>query len=211
MANNMIEKKNFSAVFWDIGGVIVRTHDWSGRSRWEKQIGLHPHELERIVFSGAMGKKASVGQASSDDVWTWVLDHLGLPESDRHSLQRDFFDGDKVDEELVTFIRGLRTVYLTGVISNAWSETRSWLENEWRIADAFDQIVISAEVGVAKPDPRIFHLALKGLEVTPKESVFIDDFDANVKAAREIGIHSILFRDPEQAISELRQLLGLNS
>jgi epoxide hydrolase-like predicted phosphatase len=211
MANNMIEKKNFRAVFWDIGGVIVRTHDWSGRSRWEKQIGLQPHELERIVFSGAMGKQASVGQASADDVWTWVLDHLGLPESDRHSLKHDFFDGDKVDEELVAFIRSLRPSYLTGVISNAWPETRRWLENEWLIADAFDQIVISAEVGVAKPDPRIFHLALDGLEVTPKESVFIDDFDANVKAAREIGIYSIFFRDPEQTIEELRKLLDLNN
>ena len=207
----MRKKKNIKAVYWDIGGVIVRTHDWSGRNRWENQIGLQSHELERIVFSGAMGKRASVGQASADDVWTWVLDHLGLSESDRHSLKHDFFDGDKVDEELVAFIRSLRPTYLTGVISNAWPETRRWLENEWRIADAFDQIVISAEVGVAKPDPGIFHLALDGLEVTPKESVFIDDFDANVKAAREIGIYSILFRDPEQTIEELRKLLDLDN
>jgi epoxide hydrolase-like predicted phosphatase len=134
-----------------------------------------------------------------------------LPESDRHSLQRDFFGGDKVDEELVAFIRSLRPTYLTGVISNAWSEARHWLENEWRIADVFDQIVISAEVGVTKPDPRIFHLALDGLEVTPNESVFIDDFDENVKVAREVGMHAILFRDPEQTITELKQLLSLHS
>jgi epoxide hydrolase-like predicted phosphatase len=210
-ANIMSEKKNIRAVFWDIGGVIVRTHDWSGRFRWEKQIGLQPHELERIVFSGAMGKRAALGQANADDVWTWVLNHLGLPESDRHSLQRDFFGGDKVDEELVAFIRSLRPTYLTGVISNAWPEALHWLENEWRIADAFDQIVISAEVGLAKPDPRVFHLALDGLEVTPKESIFIDDFDKNVKVAREVGIHSILFRDPVQTITELKQLLGSSS
>lgn len=207
----MSEKKNIRAVFWDIGGVIVRTHDWRGRSRWEKQIGLQPHELEGIVFSGEMGKRAAIGQASADDVWTWVLNHLGLPEGDRHSLQRDFFDGDQVDEELVSFIRSLRPTYLTGMISNAWLETRHWLENQWRIADSFDHIVISAEVGVAKPDPRIFHLALDGLEVTPLESVFIDDFEENIKAARKVGMHAILFRDPEQTIKELRQLLSLSS
>jgi epoxide hydrolase-like predicted phosphatase len=210
-ANIMSEKKNIRAVFWDIGGVIVRTHDWSGRFRWEKQIGLQPHELERIVFSSQMGNRAALGKASTDDVWTWVLNHLGLPEGDRHSLQRDFFDGDKVDEELVAFIRSLRPTYLTGVISNAWPEVRHWLENEWRIADAFDDIVLSAEVGMTKPDPRIFHLALDGLEATPNESVFIDDFDENVKAAREVGMHAILFRDPEQTITELRQLLCLSS
>ena len=207
----MSEKKNIRAIFWDVGGVIVRTHDWSGRSRLEKQIGLQRHELERIVFRGEMGKRAAVGQANADDVWTWVLNHLGLPESDRLSLQRDFFDGDEVDEELVAFIRSLRSKYLTGVISNAWPEARRWLENEWRIADAFDQIVVSSEVGVAKPDPGIFHLALDGLEVTPIESVFIDDFVENVKAAREIGIHSILFRNPEQTITKLRELIGPTS
>ena len=207
----MSEKKNIRAIFWDVGGVIVRTHDWSGRNRWEKQIGLQPHELERLVFSGAMGKRAAVGQANADDVWTWVLNHLGLPESDRLSLQRDFFDGDEVDEELVAFIRSLRSKYLTGVISNAWPEARRWLENEWRIADAFDQIVISSEVGVAKPDPGIFHLALDGLEVTPIESVFIDDFDENVNAASEVGMHTILFRDVEQTIEELQKLLDLNN
>jgi epoxide hydrolase-like predicted phosphatase len=207
----MIEKKNIRAVFWDIGGVIVRTHDWSGRFRWEKQIGLQPHELERIVFRGEMGKRAAIGQATADDVWTWILNHLGLPESYRLSLQRDFFSGDQVDLELVTFIRSLRSTYMTGVISNAWPEARLWLENEWRIADAFDQIVISAEVGVTKPDPRIFHLALDGLDVTPMESVFIDDFNENVNAAHELGMHAILFRNPEQIIAELQQLLGLSS
>lgn len=207
----MNKKKNIRAIFWDIGGVIVRTHDWSGRNRWEKLIGLQPHELEHIVFRGEMGKRAAVGQASADDVWTWVLNQLGLPESDRRSLQRDFFDGDKVDEELVAFIRSLRPAYLTGVISNAWPEVRHWLENEWRIADAFDHIVISAEVGMTKPDPRIFHLALDGLEATPNESVFIDDFDENVKVAREIGMYAILFRDPEQTIEELRESLDLNN
>lgn len=205
----MREKKIIRAVFWDMGGVIVRTHDWSGRARWEKQIGLPPHELERIVFSGEMGKRATLGQANSDDVWTWVLNHLGLPESDRHSLEHDFFDGDKVDEELVAFIRSLRPTYLTGMISNAWPEVRHWLENKWRIADAFDHIVISADVGVAKPDPRIFHLALDDLGVSPREAVFIDDFEENIEGARETGMHAIFFRDPGQIIAELRQFLDL--
>jgi epoxide hydrolase-like predicted phosphatase len=207
----MSETKTIKAILWDMGGVIVRTHDWSGRARWEEQIGLQPHELERIVFRGEMGKRATLGQAHSDDVWTWVLNRLGLSESDRHSLERDFFKGDKVDEELVTFIRSLRPTYLTGMISNAWLEARHWIENKWRIADAFDRIVISAEVGLAKPDPRIFHLTLDDFGVSPREAVFIDDFDENIKAARETGMYAILFHDPEQVIAELRQLLDLSS
>jgi epoxide hydrolase-like predicted phosphatase len=206
----MSEKKTIRAILWDMGGVIVRTHDWSGRARWEEKIGLQPHELERIVFGGEMGKRATLGQVTSDDVWAWVINHLGLPENDRRSLERDFFRGDHVDEELVVFIRGLRPKYRTGMISNGWSELRAWL-NELQIADAFDRIVISSEVGLAKPDPRIFQLALDQLEVSPHEALFIDDFEVNIEAALEIGMHAILFQDSGQTISELRQLLDLSS
>jgi len=115
-----------------------------------------------------------------------------------------------VDEKLVAFIRSLRPKYRTGMISNAWSELRPWLK-ELRIADAFDHIVISSEVGLAKPDPRIFQLALDDLGISPQEAVFIDDFEVNIEAAGEIGMHAILFRNTEQTIAEIRSILGLNS
>jgi epoxide hydrolase-like predicted phosphatase len=198
------------AVFWDLGGVLVRTHDWSGRSTWEKRTGLLPHELERIVFGGEMGVQATLGQAEVDDVWTWVLQQLKLPESERAALSRDFFSGDLVDEKLVAFIRSLRPAYKTGMISNAWPNLRHWIENEWRIADAFDHIVISAEVGIAKPDPRIYHLALDGMGVAANEAVFIDDFEKNIDGALAVGMQTIHFKHPKQATSDLRNLLDQN-
>lgn len=197
------------AVLWDLGGVIVRTLDWSGRARWEKRAGLSPHELEQIVFRGEMGARASLGQATSDDIWTWVLQHLGFPISERTAIERDFFSGDHVDNDLISFIRSLRPEYKTGIISNAWPELRHWLEVDWCIADAFDHIVISAEVGVMKPDPRIYRLALNGLGVAPSETIFIDDFKENVVGALDIGMQAIHFRTTDQVTSELRALLDL--
>ena len=197
------------AVLWDLGGVIVRTLDWSGRAHWEKRAGLSPHELESIVFRGEMGVRASLGQATSDDVWTWVLQYLGFPKSERKAIERDFFSGDQVDNDLISFIRSLRPGYKTGIISNAWPELRHWLEVRWCIADTFDQIVISAEVGILKPDPRIYHLALNGLGVAPNEAIFIDDFKENIVGALDIGMRAIRFRTTEQVTSELRALLDL--
>lgn len=197
------------AVLWDMGGVIVRTLDWSGRARWEKRAGLSPHELEHIVFRGEMGVRAALGQANSDDVWTWVLQHLGFPQSERTAIERDFFSGDHVDNDLISFIRSLRPGHKTGIISNAWPELRHWLEVDWCIADAFDHIVISAEVGILKPNPRIYHLALNELGVAPSEAIFIDDFKENVVGALDIGMRAIHFRTTEQVTSELRALLNL--
>lgn len=197
------------AVFWDLGGVIYRTHDWSGRTRWEKRAGLSPNELEQIVFNGEMSIRATLGQADVDDVWTWVIQHLNLIEDERDALSRDFFSGDRIDESLVEFIRNLRPRYKTGVISNAWPNTRYRIEKEWCIADAFDHIVVSAEVGIAKPDPRIYQLALDGLGVASDEAVFIDDFEENIEGARAVGMQAIHFRDSKQTISALRKLLDL--
>jgi epoxide hydrolase-like predicted phosphatase len=201
-------QKPIRAVLWDIGGVIVRTLDWSGRSKWEEKLGLQPHELERLVFRGEMGVKASLGAATVDDVWRWVIQQLGIPDNSRDQLQKDFFAGDDVDDELVDYIRKLKSKFKTGIISNAWPDTRYWLEEQWRIADAFDHIIISAEVGIAKPDPRIYRLALDALQVTPAEAVFIDDFEENIAGACSLGMQGIRFQDRVQTILELETLLA---
>ena len=86
--------------------------------------------------------------------------------------------------------------------------TADWIARE-KIADAFDRIVISAEVGVTKPKAEIYLLALQQLEVSPSEAVFVDDFIENVEGARAVGMSAIHFRDPESALDELKHLLKM--
>lgn len=197
----------FRAVFWDLGGVILRTHDRSGRARWEERLGLEPRELDRLVFDGEAARLAAVGKGREEAIWIEVLDRFGLPKSESQTLATDFFSGDRVDHELLDAIRSLRPAYKTGLISNAWPDLRLWLEERWGIGDAFDTLVISAEVGLAKPDARIYRLALDQLRVSPAEAVFVDDVEENVVAARAIGMAAIHFCNSEQTLRELRQLL----
>ena len=70
------------AVLWDLGGVILRTFDSSGRRSWEQRLGLPPNGLARLVFDGEAGRLATLGKASTDEVWTWVLGQLGLPQEE---------------------------------------------------------------------------------------------------------------------------------
>ena len=195
------------AVIWDLGGVILRTFDSHGRRTWEQRLGLPPNGLAQLVFEGKAGRQATLGKASADDVWTWVLDQLGLPEEARGQLVSDFWSGDRVDEALVDDIRRLRAHLTTGLITNAWPGTREAIEKLWRIADAFDLIVISSEVGAAKPMPRIYQLALERLGLKAEEALMVDDFAENIAGARGVGMHTVLFRDREQAMAELSRLL----
>jgi putative hydrolase of the HAD superfamily len=190
-----------------MGGVIVRTEDWSYRKRWELRTQRSPLELTELVFDGEMGSQAQIGLANEEQVWEWVNQELGLSPTEGEEFRRDFFAGDRVDQDLVNYIRGLRKTMKTGLLSNAFKEIRTWLEKKWQIADAFDQLLISAEVGTAKPDEQIYHLALENLGVTPEQTIFIDDALVNIQAAQEIGILGIHFISPDSTIHQIEALL----
>ena len=195
-------------VFWDLGGVLLRTHDWGGRKQWELRLGLAPGELERRVFDGPTAQRAALGQADESHIWSDLAQSFGLTDGERDRLAADFFAGDRVDYDLVAYIRSLRPRRKTGVISNAWPEIRGLLEHEWHIADAFDALVISAETGLAKPDPAIYRLALDRVQAEPSQAVFVDDFEANLESARALGMQTVLFRAPGQARADVERILN---
>lgn len=190
-----------------MGGVILRTEDGSGRREWEERLGLAPHELTERVFEGEMSRRASVGKASTEQIWADLAAEFDLTPTQRHQLEKDFWRGDRVDRQLLSYIRALRPQRRTALLSNAWPDVRQHIEERWQFADAFDRIVISAEVGMVKPDPRIYQLTLEQLAVEPAQAVFIDDFPLNVRGAREVGMHAIRFHSPEQVRRELDELL----
>jgi HAD superfamily hydrolase (TIGR01509 family) len=187
---------SIQAVISDLGGVIVRTHDHQPRARWERQLGMAPPAL---------------GQIEPDDLWTWVIDRLALTPDDRSVLESDFWAGDSVDDRLIDYFRGLRPRLKTALLSNAWTNLRTALEAQWKIADAFDVVVISAEVGLAKPDPRIYQLALTKLGISPEEAVFLDDMQENIDAARFVGMHAVRFASTEQAIGDIDRIVATDT
>jgi HAD superfamily hydrolase (TIGR01509 family) len=135
------------------------------------------------------------------------MESLGLAREAFKEFGDSFWGGDRLDEVLVDFIRGLREDYTTALLSNAWDDLRPLLVDFWKIADAFEQIFISGEMGMAKPDPAIFQEVVKRLEVDPEEIIFVDDFIENVEAARAAGWNAIHFHSREQTLAELAEYL----
>ncbi|MBK8985083.1 MAG: HAD family phosphatase [Chloroflexi bacterium] len=194
------------AIIFDIGGVLVRTGDHRHRREWEARLGLAERESEEIVFGGEMGTKAQRGDISDEALWVWVGQRLNLSQSDLAAFRRSFWAGDVLDTDLVAFIRKLRPRYQTAVISNATDGLHAALADKFHIADAFDLIVGSAVERVMKPDPEIFTRTLARLGRAPAEAVFVDDFAHNIKAARDLGLHTIHFQPGTDIPAELAQL-----
>ena len=195
------------AVFFDLGGVIVRTEYQSPRQHLAERLGMEYEDLEKLVFAGPSGQRASIGDISAEEHWAEVTRRLRRPDSETESIREEFFAGDVIDREIVSFLRTLRLHYHVGLISNAWPDLRDYIVKQ-KFDDAFDHMVISAEVGVMKPDAKIYQIALEQTGVSPDEAVFVDDFIENIDGCEALGMHGIHFRDPGQALEELKQLLS---
>ena len=195
------------AIFVDLGGVIVRTEFQAPRQHLAERLEMEYENVVQAVFEGETAEQASLGAITEEEHWAAVLKRFRLPLSDMDMVRDEFFAGDVIDRELLERLRSLRETYKIGLISNAWSGLRPWIVKQ-KFDDAFDAMIISAEVGLMKPDPRIFQLALEKFGVAPDEAIFIDDFTPNVEAARELGIHAIQFAAHDQAVDEMEKMLA---
>ena len=85
----------------------------------------------------------------------------------------------------------------TGLISNSWVMDHYTDD----IRSLFDALVISAEVGLHKPQPEIYLLAAERLGVDPKQCIFVDDLRENCAGAEEVGMTAVLHRDPDETVA----------
>lgn len=194
------------AIIFDVGGVLIRTHDHTPRRRWEKKLGLQEWESEEIVFSSDAGAAAQMGSLSNEQLWRDIGRRLELDQEQLDQFRNDFWSGDVLDADLIDLIRRLRSRYQTAIISNATDALRRQLQEKHGVADAFDLIVCSAEEGIMKPDLDIYRRTLTRLGREPQEAVFIDDSHENVSAARQLGMHAIHYRkglDVEKSLAQI--------
>lgn len=103
-------------------------------------------------------------------------------------------------------VRGARSAGVrTCLLSNSWGD--SYSREGWD--ELFDAVVISGEVGMRKPEERIYRFAVEAIALAPGECVFVDDIGVNVRAAREYGMRAIHHQTPEATIEELESTLGV--
>jgi epoxide hydrolase-like predicted phosphatase len=210
--NDIIQLKGTSfmairAVIFDVGGVLVRDSEPAPRHRaWERRLGIERGMLGAAIYGTSVGDRAMVGKATMQEMWQDVARRYGLSDTERDQLAEDFFLDNEWNVELLEFARSLRPQFKTGVISDAWLESRQAIR-DYVNDRVFDVIVYSAEEGICKPDPEIYRRALERLGVAPQEATFVDDRIKNVEGARRLGIHAFQYTDTAAARQEIERLI----
>jgi len=195
------------AVIFDVGDVILHERDHAKRIEWETRLGLPPGQLARLVLDSEPAAHAASGQVTERQVWQAVGVQLGLDEAQTLELQRDFWSSEQLDITLVQFVQGLRPRYKVGILSNAWSEARSFHNAKFKMNTWVDVQVYSAEVGLLKPDPRIYRIVLGQLKLPADACVFVDDRLENVQAAQALGMKGVLCQETQQTIDDIQACL----
>jgi len=149
-----------------------------------KYPGIKKDDIRRRYLS------ASLGKITARDFWAG----LGVPEGEINSIQSAYLDNCfTFDEGFVACVKALKTRYIIALLSNDVAEWSAYLRGRYRINEHIDYAFISGEMGLRKPDPKIYERALDMMGVLPSECVFVDDSPERVAAAAKLGIESILF------------------
>ena len=144
------------AVIFDLGGVLVRTVERAAQQKWERRLGLRDGELPARVVETEESMLAARGLLDEGQAWGVVARRFSLSSAQLEEFKRDYYSGDRLDAELVSFLKSLRPEFKTAVLSNAWSGARALFESQYSLSKLVDEVIYSSEVGCAKPDLRIF-------------------------------------------------------
>ncbi|MDQ2939517.1 MAG: HAD family phosphatase [Actinomycetota bacterium] len=206
MPKHMSPDSTQKALLVDFGGVLT-TDIWSSFAAFCEQRGLDAGAAKQLFRENpdalATLRGLETGEVEPADFERRFAALLGTEPA---GLVEGLFAGLQPDQPMLEAVGRARDAGVpTGLISNSWVMDHYTDE----IRSLFDEVVISAEVGLHKPQPEIYLLAAERLGVGPEDCVFVDDLRENCTGAEAVGMTAVLHRDAAETISRVEELLGV--
>ena len=195
-----------SAIFWDVGGVLL-TNAWD---RSQREAALEHFKLDEEEFADRHELVVSSferGKIGLDDYLDRTVFYRTRPFS-KDDFKKYIFTLSQPSEEVLSMARALAGSgkYLMGTINNESRELNLYRIEKFGMRSIFSLFVSSCFVGLRKPEPDIYRLALEITQKRPEECCFIDDRALNLEVAKRMGMHTIEMDNAGQLRSELQEL-----
>jgi putative hydrolase of the HAD superfamily len=197
------------ATFWDCGGVLL-TNGWDehARERVAKHFGLNFDEFEKRHHPAN-----DLWERGRIDVHEYLREtvfYVARPFSEDEFFARMRDVSQVLHPGMIEFLGAMRAQgsrdTTTYMLSNESRELMAYRIPRFGLAGLFDAYLVSAYMGLRKPEAAFFQCALDVSQCQPDECVFVDDREENLEGARKLGIQGIRLTSPEQVIAELRRL-----
>lgn len=192
----------------DFGGVLT-TNVFDSFKAFCVKEGLDPDTVRRLFREDqealAQLRELERGELTEEEFSERFAPLLGIDEP--YGLVDRLFAGMEADEAMVEAVKtAKRSSIKTALISNSWGRGRYDRE---LFPVMFDDVVISGEVGLHKPEPEIYLMGAQKIGLPPEECVFVDDLKENITGAEGVGMTGILHRGAQTTIPRLEELLGI--
>ena len=190
-----MDKKIRNIVF-DLGGVLVDL-DFKAAINGLQEAGFANVKEQLLAFDrGGIFQKFEVGEITADEFRTAIRENstVTLTDEEVDALWNAMLL--EIPREKLELILHLRGKYMVYLLSNTnsihWDYVckNAFNYRGFRVEDYFEETFLSYEMHLAKPDKAIFEKVLSEANLLPEETLFIDDSEANCKAAQEVGIHT---------------------
>jgi putative hydrolase of the HAD superfamily len=199
------------AVLIDFGGVLYRMPNPQRMLRWLRFFGVRdPGPISMTIASpleSPLVMDIMTGRLGEDELWERLARDMRVRPALLGFFRKRGLSPRLVDLPLLTYLANLRPRYRTAILTNAGTDFRATFVQAYALERYVEQVIISAEEGLAKPDPRLYHLAVERLGVRPEETVFVDDIPENVASARQLGMRAFVHEDSQKTIRQINELL----
>ena len=194
------------AVIFDLAGVVLYPIRGTFNSLLAERLEVPLEGVERVM-NDHTNDLWDLNEISDDAFYDHLLTELNQPLEKKAIIRKFVVEDFYVDQEMLTLIRELHKTYTTALLTNFPAHLHDFMKRSWHMDDAFDHIIVSADVKLIKPDLRLYQLTLDRVGCQAHEVVFIDDRKINIEAAAALGIVGIHFISKARSIASLSRVL----
>lgn len=196
-------------IIFDIGGVLVEVKIKSFLEHFVRVTGFTKEQLYAMIMLGGEWDLFEKGMITEQELKEKIEKDHGIKPALMEKMADDWRSTLKPIPETIAMVKKLKARYKMFALSNVDRITTKQCFDRFEFYKHFNGVVFSWKVHMRKPEPEIYRYVLKQMKLKPEETVFIDNYQPNLPEASRIGIHTILYRNPDQLKRELKKL-GVN-
>ncbi len=200
-------------VVFDIGGVL-ELGDYKKPVRGHQLISVHEYISKKLKISldtwfdaiDSTYSRAIEGTISRQKTLSTIAKNLEVSERKIEKIIiKAYRKNFRTNKKLYKIAQKIKDKgYKISILSDQWYFSKDALMPEKR-TKIFSPVLVSCDLGIRKPNPKIYKLLIKKLNVKPGEILFIDNREWNTKPANKLGIKTIIFKDNKQLLKSLEK------
>ena len=193
-------------IICDLGGVYFTDGTSIALEKIKKLVKADEKVIDEL-FRESPGKEGyllRVGKLSNEEFWKIVSEKLSIGPDKISKIRKMWRSSYKPNKRMKELVKNLRKKYKVVAFSNTMKERMDYLDKKYDVLKDFDNFVFSFDHGMTKRNPVFFKKLLEIIKADVEDCLFIDDKEIYLETAKSLGMRTILFKDYENLVEELK-------